>query len=59
MKTKTKPIDIRDEDPRMFMVALGNAVRSKGVSKVARELGLGRVSLYKIFLAAHHLSGTR
>ena len=38
-----------DEDPRMFLIALGNAVRSKGVSKVAQETGLGRESLYKIF----------
>ena len=38
-----------DEDPRMLLIALGNAVRSKGVSKVAQETGLGRESLYKIF----------
>ncbi len=38
-----------DEDPRIFLIALGNAVRAKGVSKVAKETGLGRESLYKIF----------
>ena len=38
-----------DENPRMFLIALGNVVRSKGVSKVARETGLGRESLYKVF----------
>ena len=38
-----------DENPRMFLIALGNVVRSKGVSKVAQETGLGRESLYKVF----------
>lgn len=37
------------ENPRMFLIALGNVVRSKGVSKVAQETGLGRESLYKVF----------
>lgn len=41
-----------DEDPRMFLIALGNAVKSKGVSKVAQETGLGRESLYRIFSGA-------
>ena len=47
-----------DEDHRMFLTALGNAMRSKGVSKDARETGFGRENLYKIFLSTHHLSGT-
>ena len=38
-----------DENPRMFLIALGNVVRSKGASKVAQETGLGRESLYKVF----------
>ena len=38
-----------DENPRVFLIALGNVVRSKGVSKVAQETGLGRESLYKVF----------
>ena len=38
-----------DENPRMFLIALGNVMRSKGVSKVAQETGLGRESLYKVF----------
>lgn len=38
-----------DEDPRMFLIALGNTVRAKGVSQVAQETGLGRESLYKVF----------
>ena len=42
----------------MFLTALGNAMRSEGASKDARETGFGRENLYKIFLSTHHLSGT-
>ena len=41
-----------DDDPRMFLIAIGSAVKSKGVSTVAQETGLGRESLYKIFSGA-------
>ena len=41
-----------DDDPRMFLIAIGNAVKSKGVSTVAQETGLGRESLYKTFSGA-------
>ena len=42
----------QDVDPRVFLIALGNVVRAKGVSQVAKETGLGRESLYKIFSGA-------
>ena len=45
-----------DDDPRMFLIALGNVVKSKGVSKVAQETGLGRESLYKIFSGVRSLN---
>ena len=36
-----------DGDPQIIMEALGNIARSKGMSAVATETGLGRESLYK------------
>ena len=38
-----------DEDPRLFVNALGHLARHYGVSEVARAAGLNRESLYKIF----------
>ena len=38
-----------DEDPRMSLIDLGNTLRCKGFSEVARKSGLGRESLYKTF----------
>jgi len=38
-----------DENPDVFVIALGNVVKMRGVSKVARKSGLNRESLYKIF----------
>ncbi len=38
-----------DEDPQVFVNALGHLARHYGVSEVARAAGLNRESLYKIF----------
>ena len=38
-----------DDDPKVFLVALGDVAKIKGVAKVAREAGLNRESLYKVF----------
>jgi len=38
-----------DEDPEVFVIALGNVVKSRGVSDIAKKAGLNRESLYKIF----------
>ena len=38
-----------DEDPRVFINALGHLARHQGVSDVARAAGLNRESLYKVF----------
>jgi len=38
-----------DENPAVFIVALGHVVRSKGVSNMAEKTGLNRESLYKAF----------
>lgn len=36
-----------DEDPRVFLVALGYLARKKGMSKTAKLAGVNRESLYK------------
>lgn len=38
---------LQDGDPQLVAAALGDIARAKGMSKVAREAGLGRESLYK------------
>ncbi len=38
-----------DENPEVFVIALGNVAKVRGVSEVARQSGLNRESLYKIF----------
>ena len=40
-----------DGDPRLVAAALGDVARAKGMTKVARESGLGRESLYKALSA--------
>lgn len=37
-----------DEDPAVFVVALGHAIKHKGVAQVATAAGLNRESLYKV-----------
>ena len=36
-----------DGDPRLIAAALGDIARTKGMTKIAMEAGLGRESLYK------------
>ena len=38
---------LHDGDPQLVAAALGDVARAKGMSKVARDAGLGRESLYK------------
>ena len=38
---------LEDGDPRLIAAALGDIARSKGMTQIARETGLGRESLYK------------
>ncbi len=37
----------KDDDPQVFLIALGHLAKKKGMMKVARETGLNRESLYK------------
>ncbi len=39
----------QEDDSRLFMIALGNVAKAKGVTKIAKETGLNRESLYKVF----------
>jgi probable addiction module antidote protein len=38
---------LQDPDPDMFLVAVANVAKARGVSQVAKDSGLGRESLYK------------
>ena len=38
---------LEDGDPNLVVAALGDIARSKGMTTIAREIGLGRESLYK------------
>ncbi len=38
---------LEDGDPHLVAAALGDIARSKGMTNIARETGLGRESLYK------------
>jgi probable addiction module antidote protein len=37
-----------DDDPAVFVVALGHAIKHKGVAQIAEATGLNRESLYKV-----------
>ncbi len=38
-----------DDDPEVFVIALGYVAKAKGVADVAKAAGLNRESLYKVF----------
>jgi probable addiction module antidote protein len=38
---------LEDGDPTLVAAALGDMARSKGMTQIARETGIGRESLYK------------
>ncbi|WEZ84148.1 putative addiction module antidote protein [Rhizobium sp. 32-5/1] len=38
---------IEDENPDVFLAALGDVAKARGVADIARATGLGRESLYK------------
>jgi len=43
-----------DPDPNIFIAALGDVARARGMSHVASEAGLGRESLYKALSDGAH-----
>lgn len=36
-----------DNDPQLFLIALGHLARKKGMTKIAKQTGLNRERLYK------------
>lgn len=38
---------LEDEDPDMFLIAVKDVARARGMSQLAKDTGLGRESLYK------------
>ena len=42
---------LEEDDPAVFVAALGDVARAKGMTQIARETGLGRESLYRALSA--------
>ena len=40
---------LEDGDPDVFLSAVGNVAKARGMSEIAESTGLGRESLYKAF----------
>ena len=40
---------LEDSNPDVFLSAVGNVAKARGMSKIAESTGLGRESLYKAF----------
>jgi probable addiction module antidote protein len=40
---------LEDDDPDVFLAAVGNVAKARGMSAIAESTGLGRESLYKAF----------
>ena len=38
---------LEDPDPEVFMMAVSNVAKARGIARIARDSGLGRESLYK------------
>ena len=38
---------LEDEDPNVFLAAIGDIAKARGMTELAKESGLGRESLYK------------
>lgn len=43
-----------DANPDVFLAALGDVAKARGMAMIAREAGLGRESLYKALSAGAH-----
>jgi probable addiction module antidote protein len=40
-------VALEDENPDVFVTALGNVAKARGMAQIANDSGLGRESLYK------------
>ncbi len=45
---------VEDPNPDVFLAALGDVAKARGMAKIAKEAGLGRESLYKALEAGAH-----
>jgi probable addiction module antidote protein len=43
-----------DSNPEVFIAALGDVAKARGIAQIARAAGLGRESLYKTLSAGAH-----
>jgi probable addiction module antidote protein len=43
-----------DRNPEVFVAALGNVAKARGMAQIAKDAGLGRESLYKTLSADAH-----
>jgi probable addiction module antidote protein len=43
-----------DPNPEVFLAALGDVAKARGMAQIAKEAGLGRESLYKALSAGAH-----
>jgi probable addiction module antidote protein len=43
-----------DRNPEVFLAALGDVAKARGIAQIAKESGLGRESLYKTLSAGAH-----
>lgn len=45
---------MEDSNPDVFLAALGDVAKARGMAQIAREAGLGRESLYKALSSGAH-----
>ena len=45
---------LEDPNPDLFLAALGDVAKARGMAQIARDAGLGRESLYKAFGPGAH-----
>lgn len=43
-----------DENPAVFLAALGDVAKARGMAQIAKDAGLGRESLYKALAPGAH-----
>jgi probable addiction module antidote protein len=45
---------VEDPNPDVFLAALGDVAKARGMARIAKEAGLGRESLYKALSTGAH-----
>ncbi|MDE2110274.1 MAG: putative addiction module antidote protein [Alphaproteobacteria bacterium] len=45
---------VEDPNPDVFLAAIGDVAKARGMAQIAKETGLGRESLYKALSAGAH-----